>query len=124
MELDHSIAIRDFDGKIVVVEADELRVCVPTIQCFRFWVTVAACFVAGALGVFFMVFQGATSVYFAIGEGLLALAVGILIPGPDYNVLKPQSARSRPSTPQRQDDEHEPKVQSVRSAPARLNELV
>lgn len=119
---EQKIALRDFNGNIVVVEADEVRLCVPTRECIQFWVTVAACVLALALGVFFMVFDGTQSAYFFIGEGLLGLSVGVLIPGPDYRSMR-QQTRSRPGTPVR-DDAHETRLQHASSAPDRLNEIV
>lgn len=99
---DHVIAFQDGDGHMQTVRADEMRVCVPTSECMKFWVTVGACVVAVGIGVFFMVYQGPTSAYFAIGEGLLALGIGVLIPGPDYSKILPKrSSVSRPGSPAR-----------------------
>lgn len=79
---DHQIAIHGFDGQATqIIEADELRVCVPTKQCIAFWATIIACFLAMALGVFFMIYQGTTSPYYSFGMALLGLGVGVLIPG-------------------------------------------
>lgn len=83
----HRIGIVDADGEMSVVEADELRICVPTAKCIKFWANFFACLVAIGIGIFFMVFQGPTSVYFYIGEGLLSLGIGILIPSPKYENL-------------------------------------
>lgn len=98
----HRILITGFDGHHEVVEADEIRLCVPTAECIRFWATVIACFLAIAIGVFFMIFQGSGSPYFFIGEGLLALGVGVLIPSPNYDAMKirPLSRRRNATTPE------------------------
>lgn len=77
----HNIAIEGFDGKTEIVEADELRVCVPTKECIQFWATIVACFVVIGLGVFFMIFQGPTSVYYSVGLAMIGLGSGVLIPG-------------------------------------------
>lgn len=77
----HSIAIEGFDGKTEIVEADELRVCVPTKECIQFWATIVACFVVIGLGVFFMIFQGPTSAYYSVGLAMIGLGSGVLIPG-------------------------------------------
>lgn len=89
----HRILITGFDGHNEVVEADEIRFCVPTAECIKFWATVVACFLAVAIGVFFMIYQGSGSPYFPIGSGLLALAIGVLIPSPNYDamIVRPRS---------------------------------
>lgn len=91
---DHHIAVRNFDGTIDVVEADEIRVCAPTKKCVKFWAQIIACFLSMGLGVFFMVFRGPEGVYFAIGEALLALSVGVLIPSPDYESMTKKRSHS------------------------------
>lgn len=83
----HTIAVTGFDGKSSIVEADEIRVCVPTKECIQFWATVIACFLAIAVGVFFMVFQGTGSTYYSVGLALLGLGTGVLIPGPSYGSM-------------------------------------
>lgn len=99
---DHRIAVRDYNGHTEILEADELRVCVPTKECVKFWVTCASCVIAIGIGVFFMVYQGASGVYFAIGEAMLSLGIGVLIPGPKYEKVLPKAgSRSRPATPSR-----------------------
>jgi len=86
----HRVAIRDFSGQIEVVEADEIHFCVPTKECAQFWITIVACFVSIGIGIWFMVWQGTTSTYFFIGEALLSTALGILIPGPNWETLFPK----------------------------------
>lgn len=93
----HIIAIEGFDGETEFIEADELRVCVPTRKCIQFWCTIITCFIAMAIGVFFMIFQGPTSVYFNIGEAMLAMAIGILIPGVSYGDIVKKGKKSRAS---------------------------
>lgn len=95
----HTIAIRDYDGHVSFLEADEVRLCVPTSKCIKFWVTVASCLVAIGIGIFFMVFQGTASAYFFIGEGLLGLGIGVLIPGPKYETIAPRHS-IRPAKPE------------------------
>jgi hypothetical protein len=85
---EHRIAIHNFDGTNQVVEADELRVCVPTKECLKFWATLVACFIAMAIGIFFMLYDGTESDYFPIGEALLVLGAGVLIPGPDFASMR------------------------------------
>lgn len=97
----HTIAIFDADGQMHRVHADEIRMCAPTAKCIRFWVQTFSCLLAMALGVFFMIWQGAQSVYFNIGESLLALGIGILIPSPKYEHVLPKSITSRPGSPER-----------------------
>ena len=97
----HTIAIFDADGHLHRVEADEIRMCAPTAKCIKFWVQTFSCLLCMGIGVFFMVWQGAQSVYFNIGEALLALGVGILIPSPKYEHVLPKSITSRPASPAR-----------------------
>lgn len=78
---EHSIAIGGFDGKMEIVDADEIRVCVPTRACIQFWATIIACFVVVALGVFFMIYQGQGSAYYSVGLTMIGLGSGVLIPG-------------------------------------------
>jgi len=117
----HSIALRDpFNGHTTVVEADEIHLCIPTRECVQFWVTVAACLIALALGVFFMVWQGSQSAYFFIGEGLLGLSIGVLIPGPDYRSMR-QPTRSRPGSPNRDAEPEPTHPHAHTSAPPRVS---
>lgn len=74
----HSIAIEGFDGQTEIVQADELRVCVPTKACIQFWATIVACFVCIGLGVFFMIYQGTTSAYYSVGLAMIGLGTGCL----------------------------------------------
>lgn len=83
----HKIIISNFDGTHEVVEADEIHFCLPTGQCVKFWATIIACFISIAIGIFFMIYQGTSSPYFFIGEGLLAMAIGVLIPAPNYEAM-------------------------------------
>lgn len=92
----HTIAVTGFDGKNDILEADEIRVCVPTKECIQFWATVIACFLAMAIGVFFMVFQGTGSAYYSVGLSLLGLATGVLIPGPSYGSMVVKKEDSEP----------------------------
>lgn len=86
----HTIALRGMDGVVELVQADEIRVCVPTKDCVQFWVTVGTCIVCIGIGVFFMAWQGYGSPYFVIGQALLTLALGVLIPGPNYQKILPK----------------------------------
>ena len=81
----HRIAVRDFDGNMEVVEADELRACMPTAACLKFWATIASCLVAMGLAVFLMIWGGPNSDLLKAGTALLGLATGVLIPGPEYD---------------------------------------
>jgi hypothetical protein len=79
---EHSIAIHGFDGEATqVIDADEIRFCVPTKTCIQFWATIIACFVAVAIGVVFMLIPDTTGKLFPIGNSLLCLGCGVLIPG-------------------------------------------
>lgn len=81
-EKQHSIAVSGFDGEDAqIIHADELRVCVPTKQCIQFWATIVACFVAVAIGVILMTVWPSTSAYFPIGNTMLGMGIGVLIPG-------------------------------------------
>lgn len=77
-----------------VVEADEIRVCVPTAACLKFWATVVSCIVSMALGAFLMIWGGEASGLFKAGEALLALAAGVLLPGPEYHKVLPKKKKS------------------------------
>ena len=101
-----TFAVQSFDGEINIVEADEFRICVPTKECIKFWVMIGACFVCIAIGLFLMLYEGPTSVYFFIGEGLLVMAVGVLIPGPQYETVAPRrvAASSAPAPTDQHDD--------------------
>ena len=90
---DHRIAVRDFDGNMSVVEADEIRVCVPTAACLKFWMTCMSCLVGIGVAIFLMVYQGSESAYFKAGASLLGVSVGILIPGPAYTAILPKKAK-------------------------------
>ena len=99
---EHRIAVRDCDGNMEIVEADEIRVCVPTAACLKFWATIASCLIAMGLGVFMMIWGGQSSDLFKVGEALVALASGVLLPGPEYHKVlpkkkKPQRRRRRPA---------------------------
>jgi len=73
-----------------MVEANELRFCVPTKECVQFWLTCLGALICIAAGIFFMIFQGSTSTYFPIGAALLGLGVGELIPSPNYKEIMPK----------------------------------
>jgi hypothetical protein len=78
----HSIAVTGFDGEDAqIIHADELRVCVPTKQCIQFWATIIACFVAVVIGVVLMTVWPPTSAYFPIGNTMMGMGIGVLIPG-------------------------------------------
>lgn len=116
----HTIAVYDADGKIHTVNADEIRMCAPTSKCIKFWVQFASALIVIGLGTFFMVWQGTSSLYFNIGEALLSLGVGILIPSPKYSDVVPRRlSASRPSSPAR--DESETTFQCARRAPSEMN---
>jgi len=116
----HTIAVYDADGKIHTVNADEIRMCAPTSKCIKFWVQFASALIVIGLGTFFMVWQGTSSLYFNIGEALLSLGVGILIPSPKYSDVVPRRlSASRPSSPAR--DESETTFQRARRAPSEMN---
>lgn len=94
------IAIRDVDGHIEIIEADEVRTCAPTAKCIKFWATFASCLVTIGIGIFLMIYRDPSTPYFFIGEGLLALAVGVLLPGPKYEHVVPKTvATSRGNSP-------------------------
>jgi hypothetical protein len=94
------IAIYDADGNLHQIEADEVHMCAPTSKCIKFWATILCAVLVMGIGIFFMVFQGATGVYFSIGEALLALGVGVLIPSPNYKDVIPKVIlTSRPVSP-------------------------
>ena len=87
------IFIKGFNGNDQIVEADEIRVCLPNKHCIRFWVTIVASFFLAATGIFFMIFQGTESKYFVTGEAMLIFAIGVLFPSPDYGkVFAPSRA--------------------------------
>ncbi len=77
-----------------IVEADEIRVCVPTAACLKFWATIVSCIVSMALGTFLMIWGGEASGLFKAGEALVALAAGVLLPGPEYHKVLPKKKRS------------------------------
>lgn len=105
----HQIAIYDADGRIRTVRADEIRVCVPTSKCVKFWVQTISCLLAVGLGVFFMIYQGTSSVYFNIGEALLALGIGVLVPSPKYeDVIPTRVSPSSTESPSLQESEPSP----------------
>ncbi len=93
---DHRIAVRDCDGNTEIVEADEIRVCLPTAACLKFWATIASCMVTMGLGTFMMIWGGQASDLFKIGEALVALAAGVLLPGPEYHKVLPKKKKPAP----------------------------
>lgn len=95
---EHSIGVFDADGHMQVVQADEVRICAPTPKCMKFWATFVACLIAVGVGIFFMVWEGTTSAYFFVGEGLLSLGIGVLIPGPNYEDVVPIISSGSTST--------------------------
>ena len=97
-EKKHSIGVFDADGNMQVVEADGVRICAPTPKCMKFWATFAACLIAIGVGIFFMIWEGTTSAYFYVGQSLLSLAVGVLIPGPNYEDVVPIISTGSTST--------------------------
>lgn len=99
---DHRIAVSDYSGHIQVVKADEIRVCVPTMECMRFWVTAIVCLIGIGAGLLLMLWSTADSGFFKAGEAVAAMALGILIPGPDYKSVLPKrkkAKRRRPASP-------------------------
>lgn len=91
----HHILVVDADGNKQVFEADEVRVCVPTARCLKFWATFFSCVIGIGVGIFFMVFQGTSSTYFNIGTAILTSSIGVLIPGPKYQDILPKEPASR-----------------------------
>lgn len=89
-ENSHKILIIDADGHRDIYEADQIKICVPTARCVKFWATFVACLIGIGVGMFFMIFQGAESAYFPIGNTILTLAIGVLIPGPEYESVIPK----------------------------------
>lgn len=86
---DHQIAIHGFDGEEAqIITADEIRFCVPTKKCVQFWATIIACFIAIAIGVVFMLISNDTQQLFAIGQALLCLGCGVLIPGNNSSFVR------------------------------------
>lgn len=86
-----SVGVLDIDtGKVTVYDADNIRVCVPTWKCMQFWATFFACLVAIGIGTFLMCWQGAGNPYFYAGQSLLALGIGVLIPGPKFKDVLPK----------------------------------
>ena len=105
----HSIAVDNFEtGQVDIVEADEYRVCVPTKACVQFWATIVACFMCMVFALVIMPLSDPNSVLFHLAGSLLGLAVGVLIPSPDYisafKVPRNQTATAPPgvhdATPQ------------------------
>jgi len=89
---EHSIAIANFDGSVTKVEANELRVCVPTRECIQFWAHTLACVVAVVVGAVLMALFRKTGsmpdeAVFQAGTGLMSLGIGVLIPNPAYGAL-------------------------------------
>jgi hypothetical protein len=89
---EHVIALANFDGSVTKVEANELRVCVPTRECIQFWAHTLACVVAVIAGIVLMALFRATgpvpdAAVFQAGASLLALGIGVLIPNPAYGAL-------------------------------------
>jgi len=80
----HTIAIQTFEGETQIIEADELRVCLPNKACIQFWVMIITCFAMVVIGIVFMTAWDPLSPYFFIGEAMMTTALGILIPSPDY----------------------------------------
>lgn len=93
-ENSHKVLIIDADGGRKVYEADEIKICVPTFRCIKFWATFVACLLGVGIGMFFMLFAGAKSDYFPIGNSILTLAIGVLIPGPEYEAIVPKKVTS------------------------------
>lgn len=80
----HTIAIQNFDGETEIVEADELRFCLPNKTCIQFWAMMISCFLMIVIGIAFMTIWGPLSPYFFIGEAMMSTSLGILIPSPNY----------------------------------------
>ncbi len=81
----HSIAVDNFEtGGVDIVEADEYKVCIPTKACVQFWATIVACFMCMVFALVVMPLSDPNSVLFHLAGSLLGLAVGVLIPSPDY----------------------------------------
>lgn len=96
---EHRIAIRNFDGSTTIHEADELRMCVPTRACVIFWAETIAAFLCMIVGIIFLAVFPSSNVEFHIGEALLALGVGVLIPSPDAQSMRPKKAPDPLSAP-------------------------
>jgi len=92
---DSHIAIQHFDGKVEVVEATQLRVCVPTKECIIFWFHMLAAVFACLAGIVLMCVFRPTglndSAIFQAGVAMLATGVGVLIPSPSYGSILPAS---------------------------------
>jgi hypothetical protein len=81
----HSIAIDNFEtGQVQIIEADEYRACIPTKSCVQFWATIVACFICIIFALVVMPLSNPCSVLFHLAASMLGLAVGVLIPSPDY----------------------------------------
>lgn len=99
---EHVIAVANFDGSVTKVEANELRVCVPTRECIQFWAHTIACVVAVIAGLLMMCLFRATgpipdSAVFQAGASLLSLGIGVLIPNPAYGALVKKAPSSNSS---------------------------
>jgi hypothetical protein len=90
---DHRIAIQRFDGSVEIIQANELRICVPTKKCIQFWLTCVGCLLAVIIGVFFMIYEGSESNYFPIGAALLGTGIGGLVPSPNYAEILPKPVK-------------------------------
>lgn len=87
----HSTGILDIDtGKVTIYDTENIRVCVPTWKCMQFWATFLACLIAIGVGLFLMCWQGTNNPYFYTGESLLALGIGVLLPGPKFKDVLPK----------------------------------
>jgi len=83
-ESNHTIAVAGFDGgPPIIVEADEYRACVPTRDCIQFWITLSACMFCMVFSVVMMAVRGIDPLFY-VWEALLCLALGVLIPSPNY----------------------------------------
>ena len=116
----HRIAVENFDtGSVEIVEADEIRLCLPSKHVLQFWVTVGACLIGIGLGTFFMIWaqpansaqctQNCTSSpIFTIGAGLIGTAFGVLLPGPNYDKVSKKTTRRREIRPLERQHESTP----------------
>jgi len=92
-----STAIVTADGDIQVVKATNVRVCVPTAKCAKFWAQFAICVLAIVVGVFLVAYFPSSTVQFNVGIGLLTLGIGNMLPSPQFADILPKTSSTSTS---------------------------
>lgn len=87
-----STAIVTADGDISVVNAKNVRVCVPTAKCMKFWAQFAICVLAIVIGACLVGFFPVTDAKFNVGIGFLTLGIGNMLPGPQFTDILPKTS--------------------------------